>query len=556
MRGKAGIWMLLLGGLSLAAAAQGAGGRHEQFSRKAAKGPVLKPLCATFFGGPGAEEFVSVGVQPDGTLVAVGNTWGPDLKIEPAPFVLGKGEWYKVNEFKGGDPIFVRQTKTGVVEEAAPLDPDYPNRAGLIVRFSADARKVLDLVRFDWGVASIESALVAPDGGILIHGRATAHFEAWAKGAPSFQTAPKPDDPKAGEYSYQKLFFPGDVYVARLSPDGRKPEWVWLLKGHKELSKLFWGPEGSVVFKSFGVKRISGDGKTLTPVVFKSKVGGRFLAVNPKDGMMLFGGDHNSGTGREPWRKPYFNGYDADGNWLWSIYDWNPGLVGHDDYRLVSDSSVRVATFDHDGNVMFYGWSDGGNSVFSRHPVDLDKGPKTKHWGISLWGAGVGSFAWLTRFRVEDFEPLSNMPWCTFLMKEGKDIPNSATVYQILALKDGSWVFHGGAASFLVQTPEPWYKAAEHEGLNYTPGGRGAYIAVFSRDLDHLWFSRAIPGCEIRAMCETPQGIVIVGRSEGKNREEKPQPSPVLNAWQAEYGGGRYDAHLILLEKPPVEKAP
>lgn len=43
---------------------------------------------------------------------------------------------------------------------------------------------------------------------------------------------------------------------------------------------------------------------------------------------------------------------------------WDGPLVGHDRFRLVSDSQVRLARFMPNGHVVIYAWSDGGNTEF------------------------------------------------------------------------------------------------------------------------------------------------------------------------------------------------
>jgi hypothetical protein len=309
------------------------------------------------------------------------------------------------------------------------------------------------------------------------------------------------------------------VYVARLSPDAQKIEWAWLLKGHREAARLFLGPNGEVVMRCFNYKRISADGKTCEEIPL-SHGGGprlRFLAVNPKDGLMLRGGDTHTGTGHEPWRKPLFYGYGRDGKFLWSIYDWSPGLVGHADFRLVSDSSVRVATFDPEGNIIFYGWSDGGNTVFGWNPIDPQKSAGKNGFGMSLWGAGVGSFCHVVKFRPGDFEVLGFTVWVAYMMpddKTGKDQPNGLRVDHLLGLSDGSIAMSGGAGTWLVQTPEPWFKHPKFDNAPYTSGGRGNFVAVFSTDFSHLYFSSAAPGCSVEALGETPRGVLFeIGRA-------------------------------------------
>ena len=57
--------------------------------------------------------------------------------------------------------------------------------------------------------------------------------------------------------------------------------------------------------------------------------------------------------------------------------------------RLVSDSAIRRAAVDPDGNLVIYAWSDGGNSVMYREPFDVRTHAKGfQGLGMSAYGAG------------------------------------------------------------------------------------------------------------------------------------------------------------------------
>jgi hypothetical protein len=172
MRKSGVVLAIFVGGLVLAGAGQAAAGRFEEFTKKAAGGPGLKTLAATYFGGADNEEFVDAAGQSDGTVVAFGNAWGPTFPAAPAPTVLGKGKRYDC-------PETITDKKGRSVYDAAN-----PNIAGMIVRYSGDLQKVLGVTRFDWGVASIETGMAAGDGSLFIAGRCTE-----AMPAPSTNTA-------------------------------------------------------------------------------------------------------------------------------------------------------------------------------------------------------------------------------------------------------------------------------------------------------------------------------------------------------------------------------
>jgi hypothetical protein len=527
----------------LLVAAPASAGRFEEFTAKAAQGEKLKTVAATYFGGPGIEEFVAAEGLPDGSIVAFGNAWGPEFPAEPAPVVLGKGERYAIAD--------TRVDKKGKKEVPA----NNPNIAGMIVRYAAGLKKVEQVVRFDWGVAAISAGTVAPDGGLVIAGRCTPHFADLAKQAAASAIDPLtiPEDARKdlGPTEYEGVKLPGDVYVAKLAPDAKSFLWVHVLQGHRTPpARLFLDDKGNVTFECVTISRISADGKELKALTGRQTGGDRskLLAVNPKDGTFLYGGDYNTKTGREPWRDPFLDAYDAAGTKLWRLWGLDPKLIGSDKYRLVADSAARAATFSPQGDIVLAGWSDGGNSVFTRKVKDLDATFKAPGVGMTSWGMrGANSIAWLMRFDTKDFEFQAQTVWVAYLPQGGDKggAPNFARVNQVLMMPDESVAFRGAAATALVQTPGAWFKPPA-DGTGYG----GDYVAVFSKDLTDLRFSSLVPGCKVQGIGLTKGGLVVASRSDGK--EQSGNAPPLVAPAQAEFGG-KYDGHLILLEAPAAK---
>ncbi len=543
---------ILAGGLVLAGAGQAAAGRFEEFTKKAAAGPGLKTLAATYFGGADNEEFVDVAGQPDGTVVAFGNAWGPTFPATPAPTVFGRGKRYDC-------PETITDKKGRSVYDAAN-----PNIAGMIVRYSGDLQKVLGVARFDFGVASIETGMAAGDGSLFIAGRCTEAMPAAAGAALAGKTAQPAEESSDGKRgkearfgptTYQGVPFTGDVYVAKLTPDAGRIVWVHILTGLRTPPPgLFAGPQGTVIFDCNGVKRLSADGRTLSEITKAMSEGDRVKvhAVSPADGSFLHGGDRNTHTNKEPWRQPFLNCFDATGNRVWRIWDWDPKSVGADAKKLQSDSACRAAVWAPNGDIIVGGWSDGGNSVFTREIKDVDKGlPKgTPGFGMSAWGMkGANSLAYLMRFDPKTFQMKAWTLWVSYVPqnpaepKSGGN-PNFASIRHLLMLPDGSVAFAGQAATGLIQTPQAWF--------TYPPEGKsgGHYVAVFSGDFTNLEFSSYVPGCEVGGLGLAKSGLVVAGRSEGKDGAGN--ASPAVNAVQKACGG-KGDGHLILLELPKAK---
>jgi len=522
------------------------GGRHGAYSRKAAAGPHMKLLAATYFGSRGCEEFVDVGTLPDGTIVAFGNAWGPAFPHSPAPVILGRGK-------HTGQPAMARGRRGRRVPNRKS-----PDMAGIIVFYSSGLRRIKKVIKLDWGVAGIEAGLVAGDGkGLVVAGRCQAGFRSFSQLARSVKRLPygpaRPDPRRRTRRRRQPD--PAvlcDVYVARLSATGR-PEWVWVLeKNNDPPEAIFTDNTGAVYFDANGLHRISPGGGELKLVSTRTGTGqAKWLGVDPNDGTAYYGGDRNTGTGREPWRQPYLYKIDAEGKIVWRLWEFNPREIGGDDCRLVSDSSVRALAFSKDGELLIGGWSDGGNSVFPRQATDWRKRAKGGGMGMETSGMrGANSLAHIMRIDPRTRETKMHAWWACFLptwfaSPRHRGAPNFANIQQMKVLDDGSLAITGSAATGLIQTPGAFWQdpmTGEKHG--------GEYVAVFRPDLSNLKFSSYLPGCEGVSLGTWRNGVVVVSRSTGTDgRPPKATPSPVRNAIQKGFRGGT-DAHIILLENP------
>lgn len=549
----AAIASLLLMGFACPASA----GRYEQLTGWAAQGPKLEPVAATYFGGAGVEEFVAVHGLDDGRVIAFGNSWGPGFPDTPKPTVLGNGK-------RAGLEPLVKDRKG----REAP-DMLSPDRTGFIVFYAPDLAAVESVVRLDWGLGSITAAAVDADGGIYITGNSSPFFDRLAKPKsvkPDPAVFDPPTDKKAlrrwnrsgpswGPIEHRGLTLAGNVFVAKLTPDAKRIEWSWVLEGFRKAPDALWlSHNGDVTFASRGVHRISENGAKLTKILDKSESNtAGLLAVNPQDGSFLWGGDRNTHTGREPWRQPYMRWYPADGgdakHTLWA---WDSKRVGGDGYRLVSDSSPRNALFTPDGQLLVTGWSDGGNSIFLRHPIDLDRANVKPASNFSTWGMKrANSLAWIMLIDDRTFDVLR---WTQFVAyvpdnfatARDRGAPNFAQIDSVTLLDRGHIGFAGRTATGLIQTPDAFY---EYPGDGSKSGG--PFAAVFSADMKSLLYSSNLPGYKHTAISAVPRGMVVAGRTTGNDGRARPDtgeptPTPTVRAIQQDFGGA-HDAHIILL---------
>jgi hypothetical protein len=497
--------------------------RHMGWHHRVKKGDKMEMAAATFFGTGGVEEFIGVTTTPDDKIVAIGNSWGPPFPACVTPAVLGPDQLWDVPLYPPGKEV----DKGGF-----PLKPPdtNPNKTGFLVFYSDDLTKAESALRFGWGLANISACCITADRHLVITGSATRNFRTLAQTAKMLKIFPKPEDKTYGVVEYEGVTNPGDVYVAKLTPDLKTFVWVWILEGHRDPpAKIYEGRGGEIVFGCQGLKRITGDVQTLEAMSETKYWGRSFMGVSPVDGTWLIGGDHQHPTGREPWRRPRLLVFTPEGNLKSRLYDWPGPLVGHDNFRLVSDSAARVASFLPNGHIVVIGWSDGGNSVFTRNPVDLEKGVKSMGLNFDGWGCSVGSFAHVARFDPNNYEDCSYIFWCSYM----QTIPNSMGVDAIRGAKDGSVILLGDSPWWLVQTTTNWYQAANQYLQDvelgavfgkqlYHPngwpiwtgvGGRGGYCAVFTADFGTMLWSSAIARSKQVDAVETRRGVAVVGSS-------------------------------------------
>lgn len=519
------------------------GGRHGEYSKKAAGGQHMKVVAATFFGSDGYEEFVDAGGLSDGTVVAFGNAWGPQFPSRPDAVVLGKGA-------HTGQPAVKKDGKGNESPNYASADC-----AGIIVCFAEDLSAARKVVRMDWGVANIRAGLVTENGkGLIVAGQCHPAFKTFSAGCPKVNTLPfqaPPPDPKKKRPDPATL---GDVYVARLAADTLKPEWVWVLERNGDPPEdIFVDKAGAVYFDAAGMRRISPDGAEMKVVNPKTGSGtAKWLGVDPGDGGVFFGGDRNTHTGQQPYRQPYMYKYDAQGNKVATLWEPDPKTVGSATGGLESDSSPRALAWAKTGDMLVGGWSDGGNSVFPRQALDWHKPATGGGMGMQTWGMkNANSLGHIMRIDPKTWETKSHTWWASFIptwfsAPQSRGAPNFANIRQIRVLNDGSVGITGSAATGLIQTPNGFWI----DPMNGDKYG-GAYVAVFMPDLSNLMFSSYLPGCEGPSLGVTRRGVAVVSRSKGVDSVlARPTMSPVKNAVQKQFRGGS-DAHIVLLELPP-----
>jgi hypothetical protein len=415
------------------------------------------------------------------------------------------------------------------------LNDAHPSRAGFLLWLTPDASRPLRLVRFGWGNAVIGWLQVSVDGALYVSGRCAPSFIRWlsANRVPLAQIPP-PDGVSKPELT-------GFLYIARFSQEGQLDAVLVTTEqagaderraGREMCLRCFsTAPREAILLAYHRLYRWQSN-----RVAEIGKVpDGVLLGLDLSRRLAFVGGDRNTHTGREPWRQPFLYAISIDnGQVMWRLWEWDPKEIGSDRYRLVSDSSVRALTLTPEGDLVVVGWSDGGNSVFTREPTDLDK-PVKYGFIDSLWGARVGSFAWLMRLNGETKQFQGGTIWCAFLIAQ--DRPNSVGV-DGSALVRGQTAITGESAFGLITTPDAWVKldpATDYIG--------GPYVAIFSPDFQDLLFCSPLPGVRGSIRCAAfDDRLAVVGHSFGEESR-----TPIKDALQPSIGG-EADGYLLLAE--------
>jgi hypothetical protein len=524
------ILLLVAVGIAGAYSASAAASRFEEFTKKFAHTPDRAEIVSsTFLGGSGTEWLTGGGVQPDGTIVVAGVSLGPELDLGVKAAVLGEDA---AMQPLARTPMRGRNGRIAMDKNGQPkyetLSWAHPNATAFIARLSPDLKEIKSVTRFGWKLGGLTDAAVANDGHVFLCGPATPGITNISSDSMEF----------IGDQTNAVRGGPSAVYVAKLSPDTTKVLWVRVINGMSAAPKLRLGA-GKIYLQAADVRVFDASGKQLSQTKLPNGGSGH-IAVNPIDGTIAIGGEHHWPTGREPYRDPTLNIRKPDGTLLYELYNWDGPLVGLNALRLVSDSAIRGAIYDSEGNLLIHAWSDGGNSVMYREPTDVfTASKKMAGLGLSIWGAGVLSSAYVIRIDTKTYNVSAGTLWVGYLQDRNK--PNSVTISSFGVARDGSVCVAGSSAFGLIQTG------------NAFPGEpTGNYVAVMSRDLTLLRFCSTLPGAGQTEISDEEKWGVASGTANGKTLalffSGTSGETPLHNARQQKFGGGYMDGHLLVLD--------
>jgi len=415
-----------------------------------------------------------------------------------------------------------------------------PEATGFLAVVGPDLKTVRRLLRLPRGAGSITSAAMASDGAIYLAGAATERI---AKLCPKRETETAAD-PKGVNDS---TFGCRRTYLARLSGDLSKVEWLRDIRGWSVAPTIRVLHDGSVSFHGPGIRTYSPDGRLLRAVAIENTRVVSGLDVDRITGRYIRVGDWMSGTGREPYRNPRLYVYNPDGTTYKHLYGWRGPFVGVDALRLVADSAVRKCAFDGRGNLIVSTWSHGGNNAMFRYPYDIE------------------------RF-VPNRLGHTPMSTCVSVIKMGPDhhvIASTRTdAYVICDLACAA----DGSVAWLASTKVQQHPAA----LSDVEGA--LCLAVVDPNLTGYRFFSPMPACGTRVAVGGCNDMVdgwafVTGRVKGRPMllclssavpaetiDGKSVSPPLSNPVQPAFGGGLTDGYALLLdltaERPFPEYVP
>jgi hypothetical protein len=556
---------------------------HEEWHPLLRDGADMRIERAGFFGAGGVEAFSGVCVLPGGEIAAYGNSWGAPFPEDPKPSVLGDDHPVDLPLFPGG---FDKDGK------GLPLPPPrlHPNRTGFIVRYAPDLGRIASVMRFGWGVATIDAGLAGKDGGMVVAGAASAHFDAIAGDAKA-KRVPAPNDPIRcfGPLLFETARLAGNVYVGRLNAKQTGFEWLWVLEGYRvPPSAIHPAPDGSMVFEcNYELFRVAADGSTCASLgVLTTPARGATLSlagVRPDNGQLVVAGgrmyshayEAHLGTRFSSVVEPVLDMLAPDGKLASRLYHWPTSLTANRRINLRTSCSIVAACVFPDGALAFAGQARGTNTLLETNPADLTQ--RCRPGGFQLnpaynpspWAPPPPAALQLVVTTPGEWSKGVRAPWVAM---DGI-LPAQVAARGMLGMRDGRLALWGESGRWLLQTETNVFRAYDHvkylsqDFSRSVPemqasgrpkilavGGEGPYLTVFDRDLAGLAWSSALPGCRVAGAVETDRGLAVVSMcvpdSIPKYAETPPgmeNRPPAMNTPWTKFGGGLSDGHILLL---------
>jgi hypothetical protein len=403
----------------------------------------------------------------------------------------------------------------------------HPSTLGFVVRLSLDGQKVRGHARFGYGQATIRKIRLDDKGNIYVLAQA------------------------AGELDLGGTTVKG-TFIAALTPDAAR---VTRVLAHANV--LDFGVDGNgevVVLTKAQLTRYAADGQTRKWTVSWKAFGDNrpgAMTVSPDTGVAAVVGYGMTHTGKEPYKDPYGYGFDREGKPLWGL--WNPDPKKEKDVKwstpefktngLMADTSGHAAAYGADGKIYFMLYADGGNSVCTRDPADVDR-PLDKNVFAGVFQAGPGyGFKGASKtsviFRIDAQKgTLEKGTWLCAWINKGR--ANGLSI-DAAASDDRGRQFLVGSSAFGCPTRQPWYVCKEG---GYQGGG---YLAAFDRDFRMLQCGY-FPASQLTSVSARSGYIVVAGSARRYEDAEAKVEARTYQPLQKAFGGGDRDGYFAVFK--------
>lgn len=530
----------------LAGVSQVQANRFRQYTEQFANpNRPARPLAASYLGGSGDEYLIAGDFLPDGTLFLAGNAFGPqfDLMGRAVP-VLGRDH---------AAPSFQMPMQRDSIRPPAAWA--HQSGAAFLVRMDPSYRQIQRAVRFPWGAGVVTDLVTDDQGNLYIAGTVGANFA-------SIGASRRIERPEIqGE---------GEAFLGKLRQD--LSGFDWLLRFADETGnspQLRHIGEGVISFVGRNGLHVNARGEVLRAHHVGMNSGWQrgvcFLTF-----AQTLGDFHRSRTGWEPWHRPFVIIRNPDDTMRFRFYQWHSRTVGTNWSRLVSDSAMRMAAFDLNGQPVMGGWSDGGNSVWAHVPYDLTRPVgqaieeitgRRSGLPFSTWGAGVGSFLHLNRLDFETGNPLSYTLFIAYL--GARNAPSSVNGTNLDFSVDNDLLLAGNSAFGLIQTRSLAVNSLDYE----TDYIGGEFFAILTENWDDIRFSSVVPGggqVDLQRHSANRAGNFRFGSAHVNGRTrvvavtgavQHDQFRPVSPV-QSAFGGGHLDGLFVVLEMDTLPRLP
>ncbi len=505
-----------------------------------------RPLAASYLGGSGDEYLIAGDFLPDGTLYLAGNAFGPELEI--------RGHRVPVLGRDSSPPRFTMPMRNDSPQP--PKSWEYRDGAAFIVRLSPDYTRITGGIRFPWGAGVLTDLVTDARGNLYIAGLVGDNFDSLGP---------------SRRFTHESFEGDKESFLGKLKHDFSGFDWLLRFQDHSHNTPQLRVLDGGLLsFVGHNGLHVNPNGEILKAAHVGVTTGWQ-RGVCFSTFAQVQGDFHRSNTGREPWHRPFVHILNPDRSMRLRFYQFHNRTVGTNWSRLVSDSVMRLAAFDRNGQPVIGGWSDGGNSLWTRVPYDMTRpvGPAIRettgrNTGLpfSTWGAWVGSFLHLNRLDFETGNPLTNTLFIAYI-GGSRNVPSSVRGDNLDFSVDNDLLLSGGSASGLIQTRDHVVNTLDY-GSDYIGG---SFFAILTENWDNIRYSSAVPGAgqvDLQRHSSGQSGTYRFGsaRVNGRTRvvavtgavqHDKFKPvSPVQNA----FGGGTLDGLFVVLEMDTLPMSP